>query len=158
MSINSSTECANAKQHEKNIILQFINCYREHPALWKVKSQEYSNKIERNKGIVQLVEILKELEPECTRDGVMKKINSLRSAFRREHKKHENSKKSGAATNEVYTPSLWYYGDMLFTLDQDMPRESHSNLETLPKDSDDEVCKQIANIIFYLFAQNKSLQ
>ena len=33
---NSSMECANAKQH-KNIILQFINCYREHPALWKVK-------------------------------------------------------------------------------------------------------------------------
>ncbi len=103
MSINSSTECTNAKQHEKNIILQFINCYREHPALWKVKSQEYSNKIERNKGIVQLVEILKELEPECTRDGVMKKINSLRSAFRREHKKNMNIQRNLGQQPTKYT-------------------------------------------------------
>ena len=29
---SSSMECANAKRHEK-IILQFINCYREHPTI-----------------------------------------------------------------------------------------------------------------------------
>ena len=39
---NSSRECANAKQHEVNIRLQFINCYREHSALWKVKEVKVS--------------------------------------------------------------------------------------------------------------------
>ena len=33
MSHNSSMECANARQIEKNIILQLINCYRENSDL-----------------------------------------------------------------------------------------------------------------------------
>ena len=44
MSHNSSMGCANAKQYE-NIILQVINCYRELPALWKVKISSTAMKV-----------------------------------------------------------------------------------------------------------------
>lgn len=117
------------KRNEREVLLQFIHTYRDHPALWKVKSKEYSNKIARSKGISALQDILKELEPDCTREGVIKKINCLRSSFRREYRKIENSKKSGASPDEIYTSSLWFFEEMMFVLDQDLPRESCSNLD-----------------------------
>ncbi|KAK7073096.1 hypothetical protein SK128_017654 [Halocaridina rubra] len=81
----------------------------------------------RSKGISALHDILKELEPDCTRDAVIKKINCLRGSFRREYRKIENSKKFGTSPDDVYTSSLWYYKEMMFVLDQDGPRESCSN-------------------------------
>lgn len=124
-------ENTNEKRHERDVLLQLIHTYRDHPAVWKVKSKEYCNKIARGKGISALQDILKELEPNCTRDAVIKKINCLRTAFRREYKKIENSKTSGTSTDEIYTSSLWYFDEMLFVLDQDLPRESCSNLDNV---------------------------
>lgn len=138
------------KRNEKDVLIDFIHTYKAHPALWKVKSKEYSNKIARNKGVVALHEILKKIEPDCTRDAVTKKINSLRASFRREFKKMEISKKSGTSTDDVYVPSLWYYEEMMFVLDQDVPRESCSNLDEFD-DINEEVCgKKFMYFIFYL--------
>ena len=122
-------EDVNGKKNEREVLLQFIHAYRDNPALWKVKSKEYSNKIARSKGLLALQDILKELEPDCTRDAVIKKINCLRASFRREYRKIENSKKSGTSPDDMYTSSLWYFEEMMFVLDQDILRESCSNLD-----------------------------
>ncbi|XP_068230837.1 uncharacterized protein [Palaemon carinicauda] len=122
---------------EKEVVLDFINAYRAHPASWKVKSKDYSNKVARTKGIAALQEILKELEPDCPRDAVTKKINSLRASFRREHKKIESSKTSGTSADDIYATSLWYYEEMMFVLDQDVPRESCSNLGDIDNMNDE---------------------
>ncbi|XP_076049017.1 uncharacterized protein LOC143029829 [Oratosquilla oratoria] len=119
----------NGKRNEREVLLEFIQTYRDHPALWKVKSREYLNKISRNKGLVALQEVLKDIEPNCTREAVMKKINCLRTAFRREYKKFENSKKSGSCPEDIYIPSLWYFDEMMFVVDQDMTQESSSTLD-----------------------------
>lgn len=74
---------------------------------------------------------LQVLDPHCTRDDVMKKINCPRSSFRRELRKHESSKKSGNSTDDIYTPTLWYFEDMMFICDQELPRESTSNMESV---------------------------
>ena len=118
------------KDKEREIIMDFIDIYKTHTALWKVKSKEYSNRELRNKGLEELREKLKELIPHCTKDDVMKKINSLRSSFRRELRKHESSKKSGNATDDIYTPTLWYFNDLMFICDQELPREGISNLDS----------------------------
>ena len=39
---------------EREIMVDFIDIYRKHIALWKVKSKEYSNRNLRNKGIDEL--------------------------------------------------------------------------------------------------------
>ena len=96
----------NESRNEKDLLLDFIHAYRDHPALWKVKSKDYANKVARNKGIAALHEILKGLEPDCTRDAVTKKINSLRASFRREHKKIESSKTPGTSSDDIYASSL----------------------------------------------------
>lgn len=59
---------------------------------------------------------------------VSKKIQSLRSAFRKEYRKIESSIRSGKGADETYRSTLWYYDLLLFTRDQDEPTESLSNL------------------------------
>ncbi|XP_064110271.1 uncharacterized protein LOC135218057 [Macrobrachium nipponense] len=83
----------------------------------------------KNEAYETLVKKLREKDGSATRDTVTKKINNMRSSFRKELKKVENSKKSGAATDEVYRPSLWYYDQLLFLRDQETPRTSSSNIE-----------------------------
>ena len=88
-----------ARDMEREIITDFIEIYRKHMLLWKVKSKEYSNKDLKNKGLEKLKEKLKELSCHCTREDVMKRIICFRSAFRREL--NESSKNSGNSTEDV---------------------------------------------------------
>jgi hypothetical protein len=44
-------------------------------------------------------------------------------------KKMEDSKRSGAGADEIYTPTLWYFELLLFTIDQELPTPSISNIE-----------------------------
>ncbi|KAK9711262.1 Alcohol dehydrogenase transcription factor Myb/SANT-like [Popillia japonica] len=69
-----------------------------------------------------------QIRKEANRDFVVKKIQSLRGSFRKEAKKVEESKRSGASADDVYVPSLWYYDLLLFTKDQEMPTSSISNI------------------------------
>ncbi len=72
---------------------------------WKV---EYPDREKRYAAYERLVIKLKELEPDATRESVVKKINNLRSNVRKEKKKRDISMKSGASTDNVYTSKLWY--------------------------------------------------
>lgn len=112
---------------------EFIHLYRDNPCLWKIKSKEYSDKNKKNVAYEQLRIKLSEIDPEATKEAVVKKINSLRSCFRKELKKVKDSLKSGNGTDDNYTPSLWYYDDLLFLTDQELPRQSVSNLDS-PKE------------------------
>lgn len=40
---------------------------------------------------------------------LLKKINNIRSTYKKERKKVADSKKSGAGATEIYSPKLWYY-------------------------------------------------
>ncbi|KAK7073040.1 hypothetical protein SK128_003471 [Halocaridina rubra] len=124
-------EDINGKRNERDVLLEFIQTYRDYPALWKVKSKEYTNKIARSEGIAALQDVLKELEPNCTREAVIKKINCLRSSFRREYRKIEDSKKFGTSPDDVYASSLWYFEEMMFVVDQDVSRDGCSNLDDI---------------------------
>lgn len=120
---------AQRKQNEVDFITEFINIYKEHTALWKIKSPEYSNRHLKDKGYAALMELYKthSIEP-VTKDIIKKKISSLRSSFRRELKKIKNVKSGmGGEEAEENEPSLWYYNLLLFTADQEETRENVSN-------------------------------
>ncbi|CAJ0927838.1 unnamed protein product [Ranitomeya imitator] len=64
-----------------------------------------------------------------------KKIQGLRTVYKKELNKVVKSKKSGAATDEVYVPSLWYFDLLGFTRDQELPRTMASSMrQTLDED------------------------
>lgn len=75
------------------------------------------------------MKLCKTIHPEANRDFVVKKIQSLRGSFRKEVKKVEDSKRSGASAEDIYVPLLWYYDLLLFTQDQEIPTKSFSNTD-----------------------------
>ncbi|KAJ8940939.1 hypothetical protein NQ314_010531 [Rhamnusium bicolor] len=90
------------------------------PEVWKLKSDVYKNRNVKAAAYEKLTENLKEIEPGADREMVKKKINMLRSGYRRELKKVTDSYKSGAGTSEIYEPSLWYFSDIDFLRDQEI--------------------------------------
>lgn len=93
--------------------------------------------MKKDAAYAKLAKKLDEVEPGAGKKHVINKINSLRSAFRKEKKKVEASMKSGASTDSIYKPVLWYYDLFEFLQDQDVPRTTISNLN----DESDEVRK-----------------
>ncbi|KAL1488446.1 hypothetical protein ABEB36_014917 [Hypothenemus hampei] len=87
-------------------LTDFIELYRELPCLWKVKSKSYSNRRDKNRAYEKLVEFYKTVDADATIDTVKKKINNLRSAFRKELKKVRRSKRSGGGSENVYEPTF----------------------------------------------------
>lgn len=112
--ILSVFRCAPCMIVERNMNRQFvedfIKIYESEPCLWQTKCKEYHDRNKKDAGYARLTEKLKEIEPNATKDGVIKKINNLRSAYRKEKKKLNDSLKSGASADDVYKPKLWYFG------------------------------------------------
>lgn len=52
----------------------------------------------------------------------------MKGSFRKELKKVNASKKSGAGADEMYTPHLWYFIYFLFLDDHETPRQSQCNI------------------------------
>jgi hypothetical protein len=112
--------------------------------LWKVKSKDYYNRSKKDASYEILIGKVQEVEPDATRDTVVKKINNLRSAFRKEDKKVTKSQVSIAGAEEMYAPRLWYYNQLLFLCDQEAPHSSTSSMQEEEEEEDSEV-----NLLFF---------
>jgi hypothetical protein len=89
------------------------------------ESKEYSGRVKKNLTYEHLTTKLKEIGPDPNKEKVFRKINSLRSCFRKELKNVNDSKTSGVGADYTYTPSLWYFQELLFRTDQEI-REGES--------------------------------
>ena len=68
------------KEEDRCFQLECIDVYRQLPALWKVKSDDYSDRKKKDAAYAVLVEKFKEKYPNYTRDDVIKK-NSYRTNY-----------------------------------------------------------------------------
>ncbi|XP_039969040.1 uncharacterized protein LOC120780872 [Bactrocera tryoni] len=107
----------------------FFEIYRSYPEVWKVKSEEYKNKIKKNAAYEALLKKYKEIDPKANLESLKYKINSLRGCYRRELKKIKRSEKSGAGIDEIYIPSLWYFHDLAFLEEQETQMTGMSSIE-----------------------------
>lgn len=108
---------------------EFLEIYKGLPALWRIKSDEYSNRVMKASAYEHLIEKLKEIFPQANREMVTKKINTLRTAYRKELKKLKESQKSGAGADEVYEPTLWYFDKLSFLEDQEQLVQGVTTME-----------------------------
>lgn len=131
---------------EKEFMVQFIELYRSFSCLWKVKSKEYSDRNAKSQAYDILIEKMRTVEESANRETVVKKINSLRTTYRKELKKVLSSEKSGAGADDVYVPHLWYFDLLSFFRDQETPRTSVSNM-----DDDNESQVNQISLVMYLF-------
>lgn len=116
------------RNFSRAFVQDFIDLYRGHECLWKMKSRSYSDRNMKRMAYEKLVGKLREVDPTADREAVVKKINNLRSAYRKELRKVADSKRSGG--DSVYSPKLWYFHLLSFLLDQESPRAATSNPET----------------------------
>lgn len=112
-----------------SFLKKFIEAYRSFPCLWKINSKEYSNQVTKGNAYDKLLELCKEVNANANIDWVKMRIKNLRTVFRKEMKKMKTSQKSGAGTDDIYKPKLWYFELMMFTADQEMPRQSLSSIQ-----------------------------
>ncbi|XP_076061488.1 uncharacterized protein LOC143037246 [Oratosquilla oratoria] len=113
---------------------EFIQLYRNNECLWKIKNKDYMDKEKKNIAYEVLAEKLRERYEEATVDDVRKRINNMRSVFRKEMKKVNASMKSSARHEDVYVPQLWYYNLLLFLKDQEIAKSSVPSLDEEPHD------------------------
>ncbi|KAL1490302.1 hypothetical protein ABEB36_013018 [Hypothenemus hampei] len=132
------------RQCSHDFLSEFIELYRSFPCLWQVKSKEYSDRDRKNQAYEIVVEKFKQVDPTATRDTVIKKINSLRTVYRKELAKVKQSIHSGAADEDIYKPTLWYFDLLSFLGDQDTPRRSRNTAddETTQGSEDTEECER----------------
>lgn len=129
----------------KQFWLEFIELYKSLPALWKVKSECYRNRELKNQGYQVMIEKLKELEPDACRELVKKKINALRTNYRRELKKLRNYRHNNDGDECV--PSLWYFKEI------DFLRETESTQDPGVDDDDDNILYHLVSSMLQFIIQ-----
>ncbi|XP_063818929.1 uncharacterized protein LOC135057004 isoform X1 [Pseudophryne corroboree] len=102
----------------------FIELYRSHECLWRVKSKKYFNREKKLKAYQELIDYSKGRNSQADIQWVKKRIQNFRTVFYKEHKRVIKSQRSGAGSDEVRRPSLWYYNLLMFTLEQEPRTES----------------------------------
>ena len=135
---------ADLRQCTREFLSEFIDLYKSFPCLWRVKSKEYSDRDKKNQAYDALVLKYKEIDQAANRETVTKKINSLRSVYRKELGKLNKSIRSGAGDEDVYKPTLWYFDLFGFLSDHETPRESTN---TMDEDSE-EIIEEVRQITF----------
>lgn len=108
---------ADLRQCSREFMTEFISLYESLPCLWRIKSKEYNDRHKKAKAYDILKEKFKEVDPTCTRETLVKKINNIRSVYRKELSKV--AKSSESESGEVYRPSLWYFDLLHFLRDND---------------------------------------
>ena len=119
---------------ERQFLIQFIEEYRSLPALWCVTSNEYSSRSKKNEQYNKLLSKYKERYPNAEKNDVIKKINSMRTCFRRELKKISSASKSGVGADEIPEPTLWYFDQLQFLLPHEKPTSSLSTMDISGQD------------------------
>ncbi|XP_055837033.1 uncharacterized protein LOC129905564 [Episyrphus balteatus] len=110
----------------KQFLNEFIDCYQAGPALWDATIPEYTCRQKKLIIYNQLLRIMKKYKKDASLQDVKKKINTLRSNYRREMKRVQSSIEMREFP--VYVPNLWWFEkfDFLKNLNQN-PTQVYSN-------------------------------
>lgn len=140
-----------ANTDEKKFILEVIEVYRSLPALWDNKCKDYSNRTKKNEQYEELLQKYKERFPDADRKAMVKKINSLRTNFRKELRRIKNSERSGAGSDDVVEPTLWYFDEMKFLIDLEEATESANTLDEEETQGIESNTTPVSNTCVYYF-------
>lgn len=107
--------------------LEFFRLYRSMPELWLTNSKEYRNRKLKAASYDRLLQHMRQADPASNIHMLKRKINNLRTSYRRELRKVLESKslsrsaegEAAAAEQDEYVPTLWYYSELDFLYEQE---------------------------------------
>ncbi|XP_037918371.1 uncharacterized protein LOC119656118 [Hermetia illucens] len=108
---------------------EFFSVLQTSPELWKIKADVFKGKHKKKIALSKLLEVYKSIDGNANEDTVKKRLQNIRSCFRRECKKVERSRKSGADVEEEYVPTLWYFDLVEFLRDQEIQLSGTSTVD-----------------------------
>lgn len=91
------------------------------PELWLTNSKDYRNRKLKAQSYDRLLRHMRTCDPYANIHMVKRKINNLRTSYRRELRKVLESRAAanGTYSGEEYVPSLWYFNELEFLYDQE---------------------------------------
>ncbi|EDW69570.1 uncharacterized protein [Drosophila virilis] len=112
---------------QTDLWLEFFDAYRQLPALWRVTDEVYKNHRMKKAAYDRLLECYRKIDPKATVEVMRRRINGIRTCFRRELRKVEQSEQIAHQTDDVYVPHLWYFNELSFLRADDsrITRVSH---------------------------------
>ncbi|XP_024086400.1 uncharacterized protein LOC106672679 [Cimex lectularius] len=117
------------KAEERKFILECIELYRSLPALWNVKCKDYNNRIKKNEQYEHLLRKYREKYPVADKSQLVKKLNSLRTNFRKELKRIKDFEQNYAGRGYIMKPTLWYFEEMKFLTSLEEQNESQNTIK-----------------------------
>lgn len=97
-------------EENRHYLRAFIQTYRDMPVLWDTSLRDYTNREKRAEAYLRLVPIYHYLKRDATVEDVKKKINTLRTNYRKELKVVESAMRSGS----LHTPRCWTFQELDF--------------------------------------------
>lgn len=69
---------------QRDFLLSMLDLYKDLECLWKTSDPHYHDKTKRNLALDQLLALFKTVDPNATREIVIKKLTSMRGSFKKE--------------------------------------------------------------------------
>ena len=107
---NQSSKAFSVSEEHRHYLKVFIQTYHNLPILWDTSLRDYTNRDKRADAYQQLVPIYRYLKRDATLEDVKKKINTLRTNYRKELKVVEAARKQG----NHYQPRCWTFYELDF--------------------------------------------
>ncbi|KAH8398754.1 hypothetical protein KR222_002704 [Zaprionus bogoriensis] len=99
---------------QNDLWLDFFRLYRQLPALWKVMDEVYKNKRLKKLAYEKLLLCYQKIDPTANVDSMRRRMNGIRTCYRRELRKVEHSESISKCADDVYVPHLWYFNELFF--------------------------------------------
>jgi hypothetical protein len=75
--------------------------------------------VKENEKYEHLLRKYRQRFPDADKNQLIKRLNSLRTNFRKELKRMKGSEKSGTGADDVVGPTLWYFEEIKFLIGQE---------------------------------------
>lgn len=111
-----------------------LNVYRDHPILYDMRHPKYYAKMERQKALNTIIEMLEDHRPGTTTGDILKKIQTMRTQFGQEYGKVRKSQAKGVD----YVPTVWWYEYLAFLRKHIKPRAALKDEAEDSQDGDEE--------------------
>lgn len=95
-----------------------LKLYHEHPILYDMRHPKYYAKMERQKALNTIIDLLEDHRPGTTTGDILKKIQTMRTQFGQEYGKVRKAQSKGTE----YHPTIWWYQHLSFLRKHVKPR------------------------------------